>query len=476
VFIKKEGASRLRNPHAVRDEALRVLLSVEKKGAYANLALQKLTSAKGAPASGRPPGAAMDARDTGLLTELVYGVLRRQSTLDWVIDQFSKVPVARMNYIARNIVRLGVYQLLFLERVPVSAACNESVELTKTWKIDGLSGFVNGLLRNIARRRDQIAYPDPDQEPVLHVSVKYSHPVWLVERWLRRFGREQTIALCRANNEPPPVVLRCNTLRIDPEGLARRLEQEGVAVHQSPLIPEALRVAPHMSITGLPSFRDGCFAVQDESSMLAALVLRPQPGSVVLDACAGPGGKTSHLAQLMGNNGRLLAFDIHPQRLRLIDDTCRRLGVTIVSTRLQDAAAPPEDVLGMVDYLLVDAPCSGLGVIRRRPDLRWKVRQQDLAEHARQQKQMLSEVSKCLKPGGIMLYSTCSTEPEENGEVVAAFLDGHEHWESVDISRLMPPTFLIDDADHRMAQQGRLQLLPHRHGTDGFFLAVLRKR
>ena len=461
-----------------------MLLSVERKGAYANLELQKLTPAPGREPYGRGgarhpehrPGPALDARDTGLLTELVYGVLRRQNTLDWVIDQFSKVPAARMNYIAHNIVRLGIYQLLFLERVPVSAACNESVELAKTWRIGGLAGFVNGLLRNIARQRDEITYPDPEQDPVLHISVKYSHPSWLVERWLGRFGREETIALCKADNEPPPVVLRCNTLRIDSQGLLRRLEQEGAAVQQSLLIPEALRVEPHISITGLPSFQDGCFAVQDESSMLASLVLRPQPGSVVLDACAGPGGKTSHLAQLMKNSGRVLAFDIHPHRLQLIEDACRRLGITIVATRLQDAAAPPEDILGVVDYLLVDAPCSGLGVIRRRPDLRWKVREQDLGEHARQQKHLVSEASKCLKPGGIMLYSTCSTEPEENGEVVEAFLDGHEHWESVDISGLVPPSFLIDGADHRMAQQGRLQLLPHRHGTDGFFLAALRKR
>ncbi|MGD0621249.1 MAG: 16S rRNA (cytosine(967)-C(5))-methyltransferase RsmB [Thermacetogeniaceae bacterium] len=449
-----------------------MLLSVERKGAYANLALQKLMSAPGAPWARRP---ALEARDAGLLTELVYGVLRRQNTLDWVIDQFSKVPVARMNYITRNIVRLGVYQLLFLERVPVSAACNESVELAKTWRLGDLSGFVNGLLRNIARRRDEISYPDPDQDPVLHISVKYSHPVWLVERWLQRFGQEETIALCRANNEPPPVVLRCNTLRIDPQGLLRMLEQEGIAVRPSPLIPEAVRVAPHISITGLPSFRAGCFAVQDESSMLASLVLRPQPGSMVVDACAGPGGKTTHLAQLMENCGRLLAFDVHPHRLRLIADACRRLGVTIVSTRLQDAATPPEDTLGLVDYLLVDAPCSGLGVIRRRPDLRWKAQAPDLAAHARQQKQILNGISKCLKTGGIMLYSTCSTEPEENGDVVAAFLSSHDHWETVDISRLAPPSFLIDGADRRMAEQGRFQLLPHRHGTDGFFLAALRK-
>jgi len=445
------------------------LISVEREGAYANLALQKLMSAPRRAATRH-----MEPRDAGLLTELVYGVLRRRNTLDWVIDQFSRVPAARMNYIARNIVRLGVYQLLFLERVPESAACNESVELAKTWRLGGLSGFVNGLLRNIARRRDEISYPDPDQDPVLHISVRYSHPAWLVERWLQRFGQEETIALCRTNNEPPPVVLRCNSLKIDPGGLIRRLEQDGIAARPSPLIPGAVRVAPHTAITGLSSFKAGCFAVQDESSMLASLVLRPQPGSTVIDACAGPGGKTAHLAQLMENSGRLLAFDVHPHRLRLIADACRRLGVTNVSTLLQDATAPPDDMRGLADYLLVDAPCSGLGVIRRRPDLRWKVQATDLAAHARQQEQLLSGISNCIKPGGIMLYSTCSTEPEENGEVVAAFLNSHERWQAVDMSNLAPPAFLIDDDDCRMASQGCLQLLPHRHGTDGFFLAVLK--
>lgn len=438
---------------------------MERKGAYANLVLQKSTS-----------NLALSARDAALLTELVYGVLRRQNTLDWVIEQFSRRPVASMNYVVRHILRLGVYQLLFLERVPVSAACNESVELARIWGLGGLAGFVNGLLRNIARRRNEITYPDPGQDLARHISVKFSHPAWLVERWLQRFGRDETIALCMANNEPPPVVLRCNTLRIEPEVLFQRLEQDGVAAQPSPLLPEALRVTPHVSLASLPSFQAGFFAVQDESSMLASLVLQPEPGSVVIDACAGPGGKTAHLAQLMMNRGSLLAFDVHQHRLLLIDDACRRLGITIVSSRLQDMAEPPVDMLGKADYLLVDAPCSGLGVIRRRPDLRWKIREQDLAGHNAQQIRILNGASRCLKPGGVMLYSTCSTEPEENGEVVAAFLDSHSCWQAVDLAGLLPPSFRIDGDDLPMLKQGRLQLLPQRHGTDGFFLAVMKFR
>jgi len=441
-----------------------VLLAVDRDGAYANLALQ-------ASAADHPLG----PKDAALLTELVYGTLRWQNTLDWVIDQYSKTPVARMNQIVRLIVRMGAYQLLFLERVPAAAACNEAVELAKAWKLGGLAGFVNGLLRNIARRQTAIDFPALDAGPVLHISVKYSHPAWLVRRWLKRYGPEETIAFCRANNEPPPVVLRCNTLRIEPEALLRRLEDEGVAAVPSPLIPEGLRLAQHAMLKNLPSFRSGCFTVQDESSMLASIVLQPEAGSLVVDACAGPGGKTTHLAQIMKNSGKLLAFDVHEHRLRLIRDACRRLGITIVSTCLQDAADPPQELMGQVDYLLVDAPCSGLGVIRRRPDLRWRVQEQDLPAHTRQQQQILAGASRCLKPGGVMLYSTCSSEPEENGEVVAAFLNSHDHWQAQDITTLVPPALLRFADDCLMAERGCLQLLPHRHGTDGFFLAALKK-
>lgn len=439
-----------------------MLLEVEREGAYANLVLQKLV-----PVSG------LGGADVALLTELVYGALRWRNRLDWVIDRFSKTPAAGMNQIVRNILRLGVYQLLFLERVPVSAACNESVKLAKRWRLDGLAGFVNGLLRNVARNRQEITYP-PLAQPVLHISVKYSHPAWLVERWLQRFGLEETIALCRCNNQPPPVVLRCNTLKIKPDELCRQLERDGIAARPSPLLREAVRVEQlATSLTDTSSFQNGCCTVQDESSMLAAIVLRPRAGALVIDACGGPGGKTAHLAQIMENRGRLIAFDIHAHRLRLIRDACDRLGVTIVETLLCDAADPPAGLLGTADYLLVDAPCSGLGVIRRRPDLRWRLREQDLPLHAQQQLRILDGACKCVKPGGAMVYSTCSTEPEENGGVIARFLEGHADWQPADITPLVPPAFLVSPGDGEQAKRGCLQLLPHRHGTDGFFVAAL---
>lgn len=453
----------LRGFYSARDGALRVLLAVDREGAYANLALQKLT-----------PQRKLHTADTAFLTELVYGSLRMRNHLDWLIDQFSKLPAVRMNDTVRNILRLGVYQLLFLERIPAAAVCNESVRLVKTWKLGGLAGFVNGLLRNIDRRREQITYPTLSEKPGLHISVKHSHPLWLVERWLRRMGTEETIALCRANNTPPPLVLRCNTLKTTPEKLRQELERSGLTAWPSPLLPEGVRVKRLTFLPKLTPFQNGHFVAQDESSMLTSHVLHPQPGSFVLDACSGPGGKTTHLAQIMGDRGKILALDVHKHRLELIRETCRRLGISIVETRLLDARRIPRSLHGKADCLLVDVPCSGLGVIRRRPDLRWRVAPGDLAHHAQEQLEILKSVCQSLKTGGVLLYSTCSTEPEENEALMSRFLREEGGFQPEDISHRIPFP-LVYEEDRRTARAGFLQLLPHRHETDGFFMACLRK-
>ncbi len=446
-----------------RDAALQVLLSVEREGAYANLELQKLARTK-----------KLGPQDTSLLTELVYGTLRRQGTLDWVIDQFSKVPVSRMNYIIRSIVRMGVYQLLYLDKIPPRAVCNEAVELAKSRGIRGLAGFVNGLLRTISSKKGEIAFPDPREKPALYLSLKYSHPLWLVERWLERFGMEETAALCRANNEPPAVVLRCNTLKTTPEQLRKQLTKEGLVVHPSALVQEGVIVEKAAYLPELKSFQEGLFTIQDESSMIASIVLNPTAGSMVVDACSGPGGKTTHLAQLMKNRGKILALDVHQHRLDLIESACRRLGVNIVETILLDARELAEKIGQKADYLLVDVPCSGLGVIRRRPELRWRVQAGDLPLHRQQQLEILGQAAKCLKTGGKLVYSTCSTEPEENTGVVNSFLKKYTEFIPEDLTALLPFP-LADQRDQFDAKKGYLQLLPHRHGTDGFFLSCFRK-
>lgn len=444
-----------------RDAALRVLLAVEKDGAYANLELRKLTRRS-----------TLAPSDISLLTELVYGTLRRQGTLDYVIEQHSTVPLSQMNYIIRSIARLGVYQLLYLDRVPARAVCSESVELAKSRGIHGLAGFVNALLRSISRSKERISFPDPEKETALYLSIKHSHPQWLVERWLMRFGKEETAALCAVNNQPAPVVLRCNTLKNTPDQLMEKLRGEGLMVRSSALIPEGIIVEKRSFLPELKSFRDGLFAVQDESSMIASSVLNPLCGSFVVDACSGPGGKTTHLGQLMNNEGRILALDVHEHRLALVDSACRRLGVTIVETRHQDARELQDKLEDKADFILVDVPCSGLGVIRRRPELRWRVECADLSQHAAQQLEILGQVSKCLKTGGLLLYSTCSTEPEENTGVVNSFLMEYTGFKAEELAM---PFHLVHSCDKLDAKKGFLQLLPHRHGTDGFFLACFRK-
>lgn len=453
----------LRKPRVspARRAALRVLLAVEKDGAYANLELRRLTRTW-----------RLRPSDQSLLTELVFGTLRRQGTLDWVIQRYSTVPLSQMNYIVRSIIRLGAYQILYLDRVPFRAACSEAVEMAKSRGLHGLSGFVNALLRKIVRNKEKISYPDPEKETALYLSIKHSHPLWLVERWLTRFGEEETAALCKANNETPPVALRCNTLKTTPDHLREMLTGEGLKVRSSPLVAEGIIVEKAPFLPQLSSFRSGYYAVQDESSMIAATVLNPLPGAFVIDACSGPGGKTTHFAQLMNNRGRILAFDVHEHRLRLVEDACRRLGVTIVETRLLDARELPEQIGEKADYILVDVPCSGLGVIRRRPELRWRVKPGDLLKHAAQQLEILGEAGKCLKTGGTMLYSTCSTEPEENSGVVNSFLMEYTGFKSEELRLSFP---LVNSCDKIDVKKGLLQLLPHRHGTDGFFLACLRK-
>lgn len=449
---------------SARDGALRVLLAVEREQAYANLVLQKLTLSRG-----------MSPEETALLTELVYGVLRQRNHLDWIISQFSKVPLDRLKATVRNILRLGIYQILFLERIPEAAACDEAVKLAKAWKLTGLAGYVNGVLRNVARNREEITYPDPEQDLAGYISIRYSHPRWLVERWLKRFGREETVSLCRVNNQPPWVNLRCNTLLLTREQLIDELSREGIAVVPSPYLPEGVRARQLPGLAHLASFRAGHFVVQDESSMLASRVLNPRPGSLVVDACSGPGGKATHLAQIMRNRGCIIALDVHNHRLQLIRVTAARLGIEIIETRLQDASRMPDELSGQADYLLVDAPCSGLGVIARRPELRWRVAPDELPRHAVQQRAILSGASRVLKKGGVLVYSTCSTEPEENHEVVSALLQEDQAFEPVDITDRIPFPLVLEE-DRRSARDGFLQLLPHRHGTDGFFIACLCKR
>ena len=438
----------------VRQLALETIARIEKEEAYANLALARQLARYDLP-----------GRDRRLLTELVYGTVKAGPTLDWIIEHFSSRPCRRMPFMIWQILRLGVFQLFYLTQIPAAAACNEAVKLAKKYGHPGTVKFVNAVLRNAVRGKDGITYPALAEEPAAHIALKYFHPTWLVERWLTLFGQEETIAACAADNLTPPLVVRTNTLKITREALLARLRQEDVAVKPSLLVPEGIICESHPALSTIQSLRQGLWQVQDESSMLAAHVLAPAPGEIIIDACGAPGGKSTHIAQQMENRGHILSLDIHAHKLALTQENAARLGIDIIETRQADAAALPQELWASADRVLVDAPCSGLGVLRRKPDTRWRKTPQLLQDLPPLQLAILSSAARCVKPGGVVVYSTCTVEPQENEAVVKSFLARHAD-------------FCLENAGAHLPVPRRevmVQLYPWRDGTDGFFLARLRR-
>jgi 16S rRNA (cytosine967-C5)-methyltransferase len=369
--------------------------------------------------------------------------------------------------------RIGAFQLLYADKVPDAVAVNESVELAK--QFPKYTGLVNAILRKVMDKAWDFPWPDVKRETVRYLSVRYSHPEWMIQRWLKRWGLEETEALCQANNESAQTWIRTNTLKISREALRDRLTQEGIIVEVGSRIPESLRIQNFGALDHLASFREGLFTVQDESSQLVAHVVDPKPGQRVLDACSAPGGKTTHLAQRMRNEGEILAFDVHAHKLEFIEQLAQRLGITIIRPQLGDARDLPGVKLGSQQRVLVDAPCSGLGVLRRRADLRWQKEEQDLLDLPRLQLAILERAAACVEIGGDLVYSTCTIEPEENFELVKTFRSAHPEFEPVNLVEFLPFT-LEDPRDVQQASKGMLQLLPHRHGMDGFFLTKFRRR
>lgn len=443
-----------------REIALHVLKAVESEGAYANLALNRALEHY-------QPG----KLDRAFATELSYGTLRALNTLDWIISRFLQKPLGAQSVWIRNILRMGVYQVFYMDKVPPAAACNEAVELAKKYGTPGAVRFVNGVLRNIVRQKDDIVFPSAEEDLISHIALRYSHPTWLVDRWLREFGFEETVSLCQANNTTPPNTVRTNTLRTSREDLIRTLEQEGVTVRATRFAPEGLEIKGFLSLRTLSSFHAGVFQVQDESSMLVAHAVNPAHGTRVIDVCSAPGGKTTHLAQLMGNQGVIRALDIHPHKLDLIRENCERLGVTCVETVCQDSRSLPGDLEGWADYVLVDAPCSGLGVLRRRPDARWRKEPGQLPALVRLQEEILRGAARCVRRGGVLVYSTCTITAEENTGQIKRFLENHPDFVLEDLRPFLPSG--LGDAE---LSRGYIQLLPHIHGVDGFFIARMRKR
>ncbi|MFZ5564818.1 MAG: 16S rRNA (cytosine(967)-C(5))-methyltransferase RsmB [Thermodesulfobacteriota bacterium] len=414
-----------------------------------------------------------EKRDRALVTTLVYGVLRWRNTLDYAIGHFSKTPIHRIDTAVLNILRLGLFQLRFLDRIPDFAAVSGSVDLVRQTGVARLAGFVNGVLRNAARQPDRPVLPDMAKDPVRALCVAKSFPEWMIKRWIDRFGLEETLRLCDVMNMVPPITVRVNGLQATVEQAAASISREAVQVTPGRHAPEALSFfSPRVPVHEMEAFGAGWFQVQDEAAQLIGIFTGPRPGEQVLDACAGLGGKTGHLARLMENQGRVVAADRDGPKLERLGREMERLGVSIVTPMTLDLLAPPDvKAAGVFDRILADCPCSGTGVIRRNPDTRWRLLEKDLSRLQHDQVAMLVNLAGCLRPGGVLVYAVCSMEPEENEAVARGFLNIRRDFDiEKGTAGLLPALAACVDAE------GFFRTRPWPHGMDGFFGVRLKKR
>jgi 16S rRNA (cytosine967-C5)-methyltransferase len=406
----------------------------------------------------------MNELDKSLMAEIVTGVIRWRNKLDWILTGFFHGNFTKAETNIRNSLRVALYQIMFLDRVPHSAAVNEAVEFMKRLRGQKVADLVNAILRNIVRNVENLRYPDPNEDRIQHLAVVESHPYWLVKRWVERFGIEQARQLLAANNRRPDLTIRVNRLKMDFTYFLNILEQHQIQFSRSAYLDFFVRVKHMTDISNSDLFQQGFFGVQDESAGLPVLLLDPKPGDRVLDLCAAPGGKTTFIGELMKNIGEIVAVDRYENRLNLVKQACRRHGIANAHFLVADAAklqtAP-------ADKVLVDVPCSGLGILCKKPDAKWKREPADLEQLVAIQRGILENAAALVKPGGALVYSTCTTEPEENIDLVREFLSRHDE-------------FTIDPAQHFVNAQlvhadGYVETFPHTHSMDGSFAIRLKK-
>lgn len=407
--------------------------------------------------------------DGRLLTHLVYGVLRMQAHLDWIIGQLYSGDYTKMEECVRNILRTGLYQLTFSDRLPAFAVVDEAVKTAK--KIaPAADGLVNAVLRSYLRNADKITFPSPEKYPAEYIAAFHSHPLWMVRLWLDAFGPEETLALCRENNESPPLTLRVNTLKISRAELMEKLQAEDFNCAPTRFSSDGITLHdPPRPVQKTIFFKEGLLRLQDEAAQLVSYLVSPRSGESILDACAGSGGKTTHLACLMGHKGRITALDRDAGKLTQLIKDASRMGISLIETLKADLNHPlPAGLIETFDHVLVDAPCSGTGTLRRNPEIKWRLKSSDIQPLAITQKNILQNASPAVKNGGRLIYCTCSLLPQENDDVVRNFLADS-------------PPFTIETAlsvhlKSFFNHDGFFRTYPHHHQTDGFFGVVLRRR
>lgn len=437
-----------------REVAMLTLNTCQRQGGWSDGVLKKQLAVAG-----------LDSRDAALATQLCFGVLQNQMLLDFYLSKFSNIPLKRMEGRVVQVLRLGAYQMLFLDKIPHSAAVNRAVAMTKTHcKNPRAAGMVNGILRSLERSLQNLPVI-PKQDPVTYLSVLYSHPEWLVREFVHVLGEEEAAAMLAANNSQPPTTVMVNTTRTTVEALTAKLTEAKVEVQPHPWLDNCLLLSRTGDLERLTAFREGLFYVQDSASRLAIRAAAPAPGMRVLDCCAAPGGKSFAMAIAMGNQGEVISCDLHPHKKKLIQAGADRLGLDIITPMTADGKVFKPEWEEAFDLVLVDAPCSGLGVIRKKPDIRYKD-PEPLEDLPAIQADILANASRYVKPGGVLFYSTCTVLRRENEGVVQAFLKDHLNYKEESFT--LPGTI-------GEVSSGMLTLWPHRHGTDGFFLCKLRK-
>lgn len=431
-----------------REVALLSLSACARQGAWSDGYLKKALGEAG-----------LDGRDAGLATRLCFGVLQNRMLLDFHLSRLCSMKLERLEEKVLECLRLGAYQLLCLDRVPDSAAVNESVALARKYaKNPRAAGLVNGVLRNLARQKGDLPQPPDD-------ATRYSHPAWLAEAFAARLGGEGALRLMEADNTPPPSCAQVNTCRFTAAQAEERLEAQGVEVQPHPWLAGCMLLSGTGNLERLDAYQEGMFYIQDPAARLAALAAEPRPGMRILDACAAPGGKSFAAAIAMGDEGSILSCDIHPHKRRLIEAGAKRLGLHCIQAQTLDAKVCKEEYLDAFDLVIADVPCSGLGIIRKKPDIRYKD-PAPLAGLPQVQNAILDNVSRYVKPGGVLLYATCTVLERENEGVVQSFLDRYNAF-TCEGFQLPEPI--------GAAPEGMLTLWPHIHGTDGFFMARLRR-
>lgn len=438
-----------------RKIAFLALLKIETDNAYSNITLNNTLKSSG-----------LDKRDCSFVSAIFYGVLENKITLDYIISNSINIPLRKVDDKTLVILRMGVYQLLYMDKIPSAVAVNESVALTKQCKIASAGSFVNGVLHTVAKKTVDFTFPELAKDKYKQLSIMYSCPISLIKHFVKSYGEAVGIDFLKQLKCRPPIVIRVNTLKTTQQSLIKALNTANIATKQAAGLANGLEITNTGSVEALPQFINGEFHVQDTASQLCCEILNPKKGQTVIDVCSAPGGKAFTMAQLMENNGKIYAYDLYQHKINLIDKTAKRLNIDIISTQVKNAETDESDLLA--DCVLCDVPCSGLGIIRRKPEIRYK---KDLGLNTLPQIQynILCNSAKNVKIGGTLVYSTCTLNPKENGDNALKFLDEHKNFQGVNIDLPMGFIRTIEEPNNQ------LTLFPQTNGTDGFFISVFKR-